>query len=407
MLLSISWKNVWRNKVRSLVVMFAVVFGMFGGIFSSTILVGMSEQRIKKALENEVCHVQIRNSSFSLNRELKYVMADSDPALNELKNDSSVIGISKRIQIVAMAQTARACSGVLIFGIIPGEEKSVSKLYETIKDSCGEYLNDQQKKPIVIGKKLAKKLNLKLKSKIILTCQNVNGDLVQENFKIVGLFDTRYTAIDEMNVYVRNNDLRELTGLQGNAIHEIAIKLNDKDIASDLTKSLKQKFPHLEILSWKEINPELAMMNDMMDIMLYIVIGIILLSLGFGIVNTMLMAILERTRELGMLKAIGMSKKRIFSMIMFETVFLTITGAIVGMVLTNLTVLYFQQHGLDLQQLGAGYEAYGYDSVIFPKFKMNFYWDITFMVIITGILASIYPAYKALSLNPIEAIRTE
>lgn len=407
MIISTSWKNIWRNKVRSLVVMFAIVLGIFGGVFSAAITMGLSEQRIKKALDNEICDIQIRNNKFSANKELQFSIQQADSIIGILKKKPEVVAISKRSEVVAMAQTSHAGTGVIMFGINPEEEKKVCKLYKTICDSCGEFLTESKKKPIVIGRKLADKLKVKVKSKIILTCQNIDGDIVLENFKVVGIYETKNAAIDEMNVYVRNSDLVAITGIQANDPHELAIKLTNKDIAPTLAAQLKKEFPNLEILSWKEINPEIGYMNDMMDVMLLIIIGIILLALGFGIVNTMLMAILERTHEIGMLMAIGMNKLRIFSMIMFESVFLTFTGAFIGMILTSFLVLYFQKHGLDIQQFGKGYESFGYDSIIYPKLELKNYIQISIMVIITGILASIYPAYKALKLKPVEAIRVE
>ena len=144
----------------------------------------------------------------------------------------------------------------------------------------------------------------------------------------------------------------------------------------------------------------------MMDYFLFIFLIIILLALGFGIVNTMLMVILERTRELGMLMAIGMTKRRVFMMIMLETLFLALVGALLGEVLSMLLIYYYGITGIDISSMAEGMESVGYSAMTFPVLEAYRYVQITMMVIIIGILASIYPAIKGLKLDPAEAIRT-
>ena len=143
-----------------------------------------------------------------------------------------------------------------------------------------------------------------------------------------------------------------------------------------------------------------------MDIMMGIFMMIILGALGFGIVNTMLMVILERTKELGMLMAIGMTKRRVFAMIMYETIFLALVGALIGELLSMLLINYYGNAGIDLSSMAEGLETIGYSAITFPELEPFRYLQITAMVFVTGILASIYPAIKALKLDPANAIRT-
>lgn len=163
----------------------------------------------------------------------------------------------------------------------------------------------------------------------------------------------------------------------------------------------------INVMSWSESAPDLSLMTGWIDILLFMFVGIILLALGFGIVNTMLMVVLERTKELGMLMAIGMNKKRVFRMIILETVLLSLVGGVIGMVLSFGAILYFQINGLDLNMFAEGFESLGYSSMIYPEISITEYIQITIMVIITGILAAISPARRATKLNPAEAVRSE
>jgi ABC-type antimicrobial peptide transport system permease subunit len=134
---------------------------------------------------------------------------------------------------------------------------------------------------------------------------------------------------------------------------------------------------------------------------------IIMLALGFGIVNTMLMAILERTRELGMLAAIGMNKQRIFFMIMLESVFLSLTGGVLGIIVSTILIAWTNHTGINLGSFTEGFEKMGYNPMLYPSLDPVFLINLTLMVISTGILAAIYPARRALKLHPAEAIRNE
>ena len=161
----------------------------------------------------------------------------------------------------------------------------------------------------------------------------------------------------------------------------------------------------LNISEWKQLSPELAMQTTWMDFILYVFVGIILAALGFGIVNTMLMVVLERIREIGMLIAIGMNRRRVFAMIVLESVMLSLVGGFVGIFLGWSVVSMLHTTGIDMSMFSDGLQAIGYPSLIYPELKTSSYFQITIMVIITGILAAIYPALHAVKLNPSEAIR--
>jgi len=206
---------------------------------------------------------------------------------------------------------------------------------------------------------------------------------------------------------VNRTDIIPLLTADPGACHEIAIRLTEPDMADPVQLTLKNLFPSMLVQDWKEIDPLLGMLNDFMDLWLYLFMGIILLALGFGIINTMLMAILERTRELGMLAAIGMNKQRIFILIMLESVFLSLTGGVIGIIMGVLLTWYTNHTGINLGSLTEGFEKIGYNPILYPSLDLIFFINLTIMVVAAGILASIYPARRALKLRPAEAIRNE
>jgi ABC-type lipoprotein release transport system permease subunit len=207
-----------------------------------------------------------------------------------------------------------------------------------------------------------------------------------------------------MNVFVKQADLKKLLQLKS-GYHELAVLLNAHDRAEPKALALQEKYPDLEVLSWMDLSLGMRMMVEMMDVYTLVLVGIILLALMFSIVNTMLMAVLERGKELGMLMAVGMTKQKVFSMIMLETICLTMLGGPLGLLLSWGSITYFGNHGIDLGASGDMYSDLGFASIIYPALEMKSYIQITIMVMVMAVLAAIYPARKALKLNPVEAIR--
>jgi ABC-type lipoprotein release transport system permease subunit len=244
-------------------------------------------------------------------------------------------------------------------------------------------------------------------ARMTLTFLDKDNNQVGAMFRLTGLYDIANSMFEKSSVFVINSDLKKLIGMNEKDFHQVVVKISNVNQTDEIADKLSQKLPDLEVTTWKKISPELAMMTDMVS-QFYLIFGIIILAaLAFGIINTMLMVVLERTRELGMLTAIGMNKKKVFSMIMLESVFLSLTGAVAGMIISYLLIRITGNTGINLAQAAEGFEALGYSSIVYPKISAGFFGIVTILIIITGILSSIYPAMKALKLNPVEAIRAE
>jgi ABC-type lipoprotein release transport system permease subunit len=190
-----------------------------------------------------------------------------------------------------------------------------------------------------------------------------------------------------------------------NNYQEIAVLLHNNDDLETVANELQNQLPTLKVETWKDIMPEMKMMVESFDQMMNIIIFIILLTLAFGLINTMLMAILERTREIGMLMAIGMNKKKIFTMIMTESLLLSLIGVPFGLLASWGIIELFQKTGIDLSAYAKGMEEWGFDTVVYPQMEPEFYTQITVQVVVIMFLASVYPAYKALKLKPVDALR--
>lgn len=403
MLWLLSWKNIWRNKLRSIVVIVAVTLGVFAGVFVIAFMKGMIEDRVKTIIQTEISHIQIHRPDFKENNDFSLRINNADSIIEKVIETEHVKAISKRIVISTLVASAETNTGVKIFGIVPDEEKKVTNINEKIIE--GKYFESKKKNAVVIGKKLAEKLKVNLKNKIIITLQDISKNITSGAFRVVGIYETDNNLYDEANIFVRYSDLCKLTGLNGTEAHELAVLCDKNENTETVKQELKKNLPGLDIQDWLEISPEAGYLISAMDQYLFIFIIIILLALCFGIINTMLMVVLERVREIGMLMAVGMSKVRIFFMIMLETIYLSLTGGLIGIIAAYFICKHLGKVGLDLYFWKEAYSSIGYSSFIYPVIDFEMIVFTTLMVILTGVLSALYPAYKALKLNPAEATR--
>jgi ABC-type lipoprotein release transport system permease subunit len=388
------------------VVILSVALGLFGTLFLVAIMNGWMNQKIDASISNEISNIQIHNPDFLEDKSIHHMMENADSIIQRIKDIPGIEAVTKRSVSPAMASTASSGNGVVINGIIPEMEKQVTDIAEQLVE--GDYLEKDYRTPgMVLGSKLADKLNARIGSKIVITIQDSDNEISYGLFRVAGLYKTSNGLFDEMQVFVRHDALVSLTGIDGEAASEIAILLENNDLTDEVTGVIQERLPGLSVRSWKEVDPSLLAFLAMMDQFAYILVIIILMALTFGIINAMLMSVLERTREIGMLMALGMNRRRVFLMIMMETIFLSLTGAIIGIILSALAINVTGLYGIDFAAWAEGLESFGYSAFVYPYIENAFYLFIGLIVIVTAALASIWPARKALKLNPAAAVREE
>ncbi|GAB4317272.1 MAG: ABC transporter permease [Bacteroidales bacterium] len=405
MIWSIAWRNVWRNRVRSLVVMGAIATGLFAGVFSTGFYKGMADMRLDSGIRSEVSHIQIHLPEYRLNNEIHLFIPHGDSLRGIIAQTEGVRGVSRRLIADGFMKSAHGTRGIRLIGIEPEYEKQVTDISEHLLE--GNYLSDEKRIPgILIGQKLADKLRLRLGSKVPVDLVDAEGNLSSKLFKVRGIFKTSNTGYDERNAFVRLEALQQQLAMPSGSAHEIAIYLENGMEVDNIAQSLQAQFPGLEVSTWRDLSKELAMLVDAMDQYMYIFVIIILLALCFGIINTMLMVVMERVKELGMLMAVGMERLRVFFMIVLESVFLSFTGGIAGILVGYLVIRHYETTPIRLRLL-EGFEAYGYSSEIYTSIEPGTMFAIAGLVLVLGVVSSFYPAWKAIKLDPADALRTE
>ena len=378
------------------------MLGIWAGLFVMAMTLGLNEQRMNGAISTYLSHIQVHDTQYSKEQNINYYIQNKEEILNKIESDNNIKAYAKRTIVTAMAANSNGSYGVQIVGINPVEEKKLTSISDKLIE--GTYLNKFKRNPIIIGKALADKLNLNLRSKIVITLQDINSNIVSTSFRVEGIFKTSSSMFDEATLFVKMDDLEQITGLSGQ-IHEIAILTNSIDNTEKIKSDLNKDILGSKAETWSDIAPELGYANEMMSRFIYIFMGIIFLALAFSIINTMLMAVLERKKELGMLMSVGMNKSRIFSMITLETLFISALATPIGMLLSFWTISYFGEVGIDLSVVAKGLESLGVGTRIYTFLPRQLYINITSLSLLVTFVSALFPARRALKLNPVEAIK--
>ncbi|NRA47944.1 MAG: ABC transporter permease [Phaeodactylibacter sp.] len=405
-----AWRNVWRSPTRSWVVISAIALGIWAALSLTGFATGMMKSYVSNAIENSIGHIQIHAPEFTEEYDLGRQLPPVPELSSKLDELPQVTAYSARTVVSGMASSSQGARGVMIKGVDPEHEAAVSAIEEQLVE--GAFFPKIRGNAVLIGQELAEKLNLKVRSKVVMTFQGLDQEITAAAFRVAGIFDTGNTPFDGGTVFVERSDLNRLLipltdslTQQADLAYEVALLLEDATQADSVAAQLKMAMPAQEIKTYREVSPDLQLYESQMQNVSMIYLVVILLALVFGIINTMLMAVLERIKELGMLMAIGMNKLRVFTMIVLETILLGVVATPIGLFLGYLTISYVGKHGIDMSAYAEGMSSYGLSQMLYFDVEPGVYMQMAVGVFLTAVLAAIYPAIKAIRLKPVDALQ--
>ncbi|MBY5920762.1 ABC transporter permease [Ferrimonas balearica] len=406
MLVKLAWRNLWRNKLRTAIMLGAMTFGLLGVIVMIGFINGLYGNMIQNAIAWQTSHLQVHNSRYLTHPDIQDTLQDADALTRWLETQPTVTGWSSRLIAEGMVASARSTRGIRINGVVPEREAGVTPVADHIRQ--GAWLDEQGRNPVVLSSKTAERLRLKVGSKVVLTFTDPEGEVTGAAFRVRGLYQSPISAFDDANLYVRQPDLAKLAHLQG--VHEIAIVTDDGgELPHPETEAVKEALTRIagsesQVRDWQTVQPMLAAIIGQMGISNAIILGIYVLAMSFGIVNVMLMSVFERTREFGVLMAVGMTKPRILILILLEATLLGVCGGVLGLLASLALMSWLADTGIPLGSMAEGLAAFGADTQLYPLVHPADYLMVLVTVLVASLLSALYPARQILKQRPVDAM---
>jgi len=416
-LLKLAWRNVLRNRRRSLNTIIAISVGLASLIFVWGFIDGMNEQTIENNTTYLTGHLKIHQTGFHEDKAL-YLAMPQNSSLETLFNEMDhIVAVTPRIADKAMLSGDKDARGVKVIGIDPVQEAKVTTIAKAIID--GRFLTADDLNSILLGDNLAARAGLRVGDQAVLITQARDGSLAADKYNIVGLYNTGIDMIDATHVFIPLPAAQELYSLWGQ-ITEWATRIDDRSLAEDIARQIKTKLqaenidntamsesnPGYEVLTWKQLLPELVQMVRFHEVITYIVVLIVIIVVAVGVANTILMAVMERTREFGIMLALGTSQGQIIHVVLLESLLLGLIGLFFGSLLGLGITSYFGAVGIDLTAYTLAMETMpGLSGNVYPMIRWDHVMLVSVVTILTSIIPAFYPAWRVSRLQPVEAIR--
>jgi putative ABC transport system permease protein len=408
LLFAIAWRNLWRNKRRSILSILAVAFAVTIMLFMMGWQQGSYKDMIQNAVQVHTGYLQLQQTGYLKNKDIDKALRNVDKASQLIASTENVVAQAPRINAPALASFQQRTSAAMIFGIIPDQEAQVSTIGKVVKE--GKYLENGDLEGVLVGKILAKNLHLGLGDRVAFLGQGADGSMAAGLLTVRGLFSTGNPELDRSTMFANIDRIGEAFSMYG-GVHEIAVVIDElknlDKVIVNLTGGIQtQNLTGAVALSWDEVLPGVKQGIDMDWETAQVTYFILMMIVGFGIMNTFLMSFLERTREFGVLMSIGMRQWQIARLVFFEAMLLTAVGIIVGLGGGTAVTLYFQWTGITIPGTEEMMAEYGMSATQYPVLALWLMRRVSLQVGAIAAIVALYPTIKVLFLRPVEAMRS-
>jgi ABC-type lipoprotein release transport system permease subunit len=405
-----AWRNIWRNPRRSILTAAAIAFACLLLVFMLSFQFGSYATMINASVRLHTGHLQVQHPQYHDKNEIRLVVSAPDRIAGVLRGLPDIEAYTFRAQGFSLASSAERTHGVLVTGIEPDLEPAVSNIKQQMQS--GRFLSAGDREQALVGRLLARNLKLNIGDEITLLGQGRDGSIAASVVWVKGIFSTGIDDLDRAAIHIPLKTFQEIYAM-GNAVHAVVIVADRLDsvpaIKSELEAALQpvEKRPEsqpLRVLDWDELMPGLRQ-SIQMDLVSGIIFYLILiLVVAFSILNTFLMAIFERTREFGVLMAIGTNPGRLTRVLLIESLSLTAIGILTGIAMGCALTTYFQVHGIDFSGSSEILSQFGITGRLYPKLSLLSASCGPAAVLVITFLAALWPALKVRRLRPVEAM---
>jgi len=375
------------------------VLGVWSMIVMAALIRGSMEQMVEKESLNLTGHVQIHAPGYRDDPAVEHRFAVT-PALAEALQAKALVAASARVRVPAVISSERESAGVVLVGMDPQGERGLSFISKAV--TSGAYLSSPDDPGLLLGRKLAKQLETALGRRVVLMSQDANNQIADRGFRVVGIFDTDPQAMETGYVFIGLDIAQQMLKV-GKDVSEVAVMTPDRNHLETPLAVLRTAALNLDVAPWTDVQPLLVLTEKIHNVVLLIWFAVVFTAMAFGLVNTLLMAVFERTREFGLFQALGMPPRFILGQVLAESLILLGIGLLLGN-LASWTSVVALKGGIDLSMFAEGLEMVGMSPVIYPALAAADVTAANAIVVALGVLASLYPAWRAARYVPVEAI---
>ncbi len=398
-------RNLLRNPRRTAIMAAGAAFGIVGFVFMLSFFDGFFDQTIENSTRYLTGHLQVERAGFRRDYAPELAIDRAPLLLDALRGTPGIVAAAPRVQAQALASTAAKSEGIMLTGIDPLAEAKVTFISRTIVQ--GHPLVPGADREVMIGRRLADKLSVRVGEKIVVMTQAANGELGTAAYRVGGIFSTESASFDGAFAFVTLQAAQSLLGL-GSRVSTINVRLATRAGVPSAAAVLRARFgaEGVVFVPWQELLPQLDDMVRLLRVVNSIILAVLLLVVTTAVINTVFMAVTERTREFGVMLALGTSPAALRRMVLYETVALLVLAAAAGYGAGIALVAYLGHVGIDLSGFFAGYSAIpGLTGIVYPRVMSATVVPPGVALVIAGVLVSLYPAAKAARLDPVQAIR--
>ncbi|MGD9139115.1 MAG: FtsX-like permease family protein [Desulfobacterales bacterium] len=403
-----AWRNLWRNPRRTILTIAAITFASLLLVFMFSFQFGSYETMINTSVKINTGHLQIQGAEYQEKKSIRMVVPEPEKIAGLINEISQVATYTFRAQAFSLVSSEQRTYGVVVTGIDPEREANVSRLKSLIRQ--GEFLSADDSDQALIGMFLARNLRVSPGDELSVIGQGRDGSIAATVVKIKGIFRSGIDELDRSLIHIPLQAFQEIFSMQG-AVHAVVLIAGSLSEVESAKQSIQTKLASLNstmplaVLDWNELMPGLRQSIEMDLISGLIFYLLLLLVVAFSILNTFLMAIFERTREFGVMMAIGTGPGRLTKVLLIESMSMTFVGVVAGIFAGSLITVYFQAHGIDFSGASELLAQFGITGRLYPKLSLLSAVSGPLAVMVITFFTALYPALKVRRMQPAEAMR--
>jgi len=404
----IAWRNIWRNKRRSLLTISAILFASSLLIFSISLQFSSYDTMIDAAVKRHTGHLQVQADGYNKDKKIRLVVEFPMQVIQAIQDLPLISAISRRANSFCLVSSDRRTYGIWVVGVDVAREKEVTTIFQVIRK--GSYLENENGYEAVIGTILAKNLAVDVGDELVLLGQGLDGSIAASVVRVRGIFSTGQPDFDRSSLQMPLKTFQE-TFSMGDSVHELVVITKDLDklpaLAQAVRERLRSSFPSdsLQVLTWQDLLPGLDQSIQVDMVSGWINYSILVIIVAFGIMNTFVMSVMERTREFGMLLSLGMRPGQVVKLVLLESTFMSLLGIFFGIIGGCLLTYYFQVHGFEIPGAGDIMAQWGMPSRMWPRLSLISILMGPAVILMVTLVMAVFPVLRIFRLEPAKALR--